>query len=99
MPWNLLAMYGVLSFNEQSRGLLPNLQEGLRELDETEKEGAFWCKLDGTSSTKCDIRYHKAEGWTPSLDIAVDDLILEYFRWAYLFNNGLSCEEANSVVW
>jgi hypothetical protein len=75
-------MRSGLKFNEpQHRGLLPNLQNGLRELDENEKEGIFWrYSIKHKFLKKCDVRYHNAEGCAPPSEFAVDNLLLAWFR-------------------
>ncbi|KAK7052331.1 hypothetical protein R3P38DRAFT_1642039 [Favolaschia claudopus] len=68
----------------QSRGLLPNLQEGLPPMEPGTLKGTFW--LRKPRITCCDVRYNMAEGWTPPEDVPVSQLIQDWFRlWGHEF--------------
>ncbi|KAJ7905035.1 hypothetical protein B0H13DRAFT_1620245 [Mycena leptocephala] len=62
----------------QHRGLLPNLQEGLPPLEPGKLTGTFWLKKPRPLC--CDVRYQQAVGWTPPEDVAVPQLMQDWFR-------------------
>ncbi|KAJ7100601.1 hypothetical protein B0H15DRAFT_816648 [Mycena belliarum] len=69
----------------QHRGLLPNLQEGLEPLEPGNLQGTFWLRLPRVLC--CDIRYHRAEGWTPPENVPVAILLRDWFKfWAVEFS-------------
>jgi len=61
----------------QTRGLLPNLQEG----DDFPEGKVFWLRTKGRERIRCDGRWKKFPRWRPSRTVEVEEALQDWFQY------------------